>query len=91
MRTDRLAVLPGLAAAALLLTGCVTIIGSGPQLSAGVIIPLARPAWFPAMRGFIATAPRVRLLIYSEASTTDVLIRELTLTRLTSDGAAALP
>jgi 4-amino-4-deoxy-L-arabinose transferase-like glycosyltransferase len=59
--------------------------------SAGVMIPLARPAWFPAMRGFIATAPRVRLLIYSEASTTDVLIRELTLTRLTSDGAAALP
>ena len=35
-----------------------------------------------AMRGFIATAPRVRLLVYSEAPETDLLLRELTLTRL---------
>jgi 4-amino-4-deoxy-L-arabinose transferase-like glycosyltransferase len=57
--------------------------------AAGIAVPLAMPAWFPSMRGFIATAPRVRLLVYSEAPETDLLLRTLTLTRLKSqpDGA----
>jgi len=50
--------------------------------AAGIAVPLAMPGWFPSMRGFIATAPRVRLLVYSEAPETDLLLRELTLTRL---------
>ena len=50
--------------------------------AAGIMVPLAMPAWFPAMRGFTATAPRVRLLVYSEAPETDLLLRTLTLTRL---------
>lgn len=58
--------------------------------AAGIMVPLAMPEWFPSMRGFIATAPRVRLLVYSEAPETDLLLRALTLTRLShaeSDGA----
>jgi 4-amino-4-deoxy-L-arabinose transferase-like glycosyltransferase len=50
--------------------------------AAGIAVPLAMPGWFPSMRGFIATSPRVRLLVYSEAPETDLLLRELTLTRL---------
>jgi len=50
--------------------------------AAGIVVPLAMPGWFPSMRGFIATAPRVRLLVYSEAPETDLLLRQLTLTRL---------
>jgi 4-amino-4-deoxy-L-arabinose transferase-like glycosyltransferase len=57
--------------------------------AAGIAVPLAVPGWFPAMRGFIATAPRVRMLVYSEAEKTDLVVRQLAVTRLTAAGAPA--
>jgi hypothetical protein len=50
--------------------------------AAGIPVVLAVPDWFPTMRGFIATAPRVRLLIYSEAPQTELIVRQVTVTRL---------
>jgi hypothetical protein len=50
--------------------------------SAGIPAPLLREAWFPRDRAFVATAPAVNLLVYSEASETDFVISSLDVYRL---------
>jgi hypothetical protein len=45
--------------------------------SAGIPAPLRLPRWFPHERAFRATAPRVRLLVYSEAPETDFTLSAL--------------
>ena len=54
----------------------------GGVASAGIAASLHLPPWFPSERAFRATASRVRLLVYSEAPTTDFLISSLTVSRL---------
>jgi len=55
--------------------------------SAGIAAPLIREDWFPHARAFEATAPKVRVLVYSEAASTNFLIRQLSITRLKPKGA----
>ena len=50
--------------------------------SSGIPAPLISPRWFPAERAFIATAPQVRVLVYSEATSTDFVISSLDILRL---------
>jgi hypothetical protein len=50
--------------------------------SAGIPAPLIPLPWFPRERAFIATAPQVRVLIYSEAPSTDFTISSLDIVRL---------
>ena len=50
--------------------------------SAGIPAPLAVPRWFPRERAFRATAPQVRMLVYSEAPQTDFVISSLDIYRL---------
>ena len=55
--------------------------------SAGIAAPLIREDWFPHARAFEATAPKVRVLVYSEAVSTNFLIRQLSITHLKPKGA----
>jgi len=50
--------------------------------SAGIPAPLVAPRWFPRDRAFRATAPQVRVLVYSEAPQTDFVISSLDIYRL---------
>jgi hypothetical protein len=50
--------------------------------SSGIPAPLIAQPWFPRARAFIATAPQVRVLIYSEAPSTDFIITSLEILRL---------
>jgi len=50
--------------------------------SAGIPAPLGVPSWFPRERAFRATAPKVRVLVYSEAPETDFVISSLDIYRL---------
>jgi hypothetical protein len=50
--------------------------------SSGISAPLLREAWFPRDRAFVATAPAVNLLVYSEAPETDFVISSLDIYRL---------
>jgi hypothetical protein len=50
--------------------------------SSGIPAPLIAPLWFPRDRAFLATAPRVRVLIYSEAASTNFAITALDVFRL---------
>jgi len=50
--------------------------------SSGIPAPLIAPPWFPHDRAFIATAPQVRVLVYSEAPSTDFVISQLDILRL---------
>jgi 4-amino-4-deoxy-L-arabinose transferase-like glycosyltransferase len=50
--------------------------------SSGIPAPLIKPAWFPRDRAFEATAPAVRVLVYSEAPSTDFVISSLDIYRL---------
>ena len=50
--------------------------------SSGIPAPLIAQPWFPRDRAFIATAPQVRILVYSEAASTDFLISSLDVLRL---------
>jgi len=50
--------------------------------SSGIPAPLRLPRWFPHDRAFIATAPEVRVLVYSEAAATDFTIESLEIKRL---------
>jgi 4-amino-4-deoxy-L-arabinose transferase-like glycosyltransferase len=50
--------------------------------SSGIPAPLISPRWFPRDRAFVATAPKVRVLVYSEAPSTDFLISSLDIFRL---------
>jgi 4-amino-4-deoxy-L-arabinose transferase-like glycosyltransferase len=50
--------------------------------ASGIPAPLVAPPWFPRDRAFQATAPRVQVLIYSEAATTDFAIASLDIFRL---------
>jgi hypothetical protein len=61
--------------------------------SSGIAVPLIAEPWFPHDRAFIATAPRVRVLVYSEAASTDFLISSLEILRLrpTSGHTATAP
>ncbi len=45
--------------------------------SSGIPAPLRLPRWFPHDRAFVATAPRVRVLLYSEAPSTDFTVESL--------------
>jgi 4-amino-4-deoxy-L-arabinose transferase-like glycosyltransferase len=56
--------------------------------SAGIPAPLISERWFPRERAFIATAPEVRVLIYSEAPSTDFFISGLDIFRLVPATAA---
>ncbi len=58
--------------------------------SSGIPAPLLGEPWFPRDRAFIATAPAVRVLVYSEAPETDFVISSLEICRLrpVSDAAA---
>ncbi len=51
--------------------------------SSGIPAPLLAPRWFPRDRAFVATAPHVRVLVYSEAPSTDFLISSLDIVRMT--------
>jgi hypothetical protein len=50
--------------------------------SSGIPAPLIAQPWFPRDRAFIATAPQVRILVYSEAASTDFVISSLDVLRL---------
>ena len=50
--------------------------------SSGIPAPLVAQPWFPHDRAFIATAPQVRVLVYSEAPSTDFTISSLEILRL---------
>jgi len=50
--------------------------------AAGIPAPLLAPRWFPRDRAFRATAPAVRVLVYSEAPATDFVISSLDIYRL---------
>jgi 4-amino-4-deoxy-L-arabinose transferase-like glycosyltransferase len=50
--------------------------------SAGIPAPLFLPRWFPRDRAFRATAADVRVLVYSEAPTTDFTVSSLEIDRL---------
>ena len=57
--------------------------------SSGIPARLVAQPWFPGDRAFIATAAAVRILVYSEAPSTDFSIRSLDIFRLrpaTADG-----
>jgi 4-amino-4-deoxy-L-arabinose transferase-like glycosyltransferase len=56
--------------------------------SAGIPAPLGVPSWFPRERAFRATAPKVRVLVYSEAPETDFVISSLDIYRLRPAAAA---
>jgi hypothetical protein len=45
--------------------------------SAGIPAPLIAQRWFPRERAFIADAPHVRMVVYSEAPSTDFVISSL--------------
>jgi hypothetical protein len=53
--------------------------------SAGMPTPLAHEPWFPGDRAFIATAPHVRIAIYSEAPRTDFTVSSVSIYRLRRD------
>lgn len=57
--------------------------------SSGILVPVGRESWFPRDRAFIATAPQVRVVVYSEAPATDFLISSLDVYRLTPRAAVA--
>jgi 4-amino-4-deoxy-L-arabinose transferase-like glycosyltransferase len=59
--------------------------------ASGIPAPLGAPAWFPRDRAFIATAPQVQVLVYSEAPSTDFLISSLEIARLRPAAAPARP
>jgi hypothetical protein len=50
--------------------------------SSGIPAPLIAQRWFPRERAFIAEAPQVRMLVYSEAPSTDFVISSLDVLRL---------
>jgi 4-amino-4-deoxy-L-arabinose transferase-like glycosyltransferase len=50
--------------------------------SSGIPAPLVAASWFPHARAFRATAPAVRVLVYSEAPETDFVISSLEIFRL---------
>lgn len=50
--------------------------------SSGIGAPLITQDWFPHDRAFLATAPQVRVLVYSEAPSTDFVISSLEIRRL---------
>ena len=50
--------------------------------SAGIPAPLIAQRWFPRERAFVADAPKVRMLVYSEAPSTDFMISSLDVLRL---------
>src|SRR5439155_25125529 len=50
--------------------------------SSGIPAPLVSPEWFPHDRAFVATAPQVRVLVYSEAPSTDFTISSLDIVAL---------
>jgi hypothetical protein len=54
----------------------------GGAASAGIPAPLRLPRWFPRDRAFRATAPEVRVLVYSEAPHPDFVISSLDIFRL---------
>jgi 4-amino-4-deoxy-L-arabinose transferase-like glycosyltransferase len=59
--------------------------------SSGIPAPLVAPRWFPRDRAFRATAPEVRVLVYSEAPETDFEISSLDIYRLLPAAAAPQP
>ena len=54
----------------------------GGASSSGIPAPLIAQRWFPSDRAFIATAPEARVLVYSEAPSTDFMISSLEILRL---------
>jgi 4-amino-4-deoxy-L-arabinose transferase-like glycosyltransferase len=58
---------------------------SGASAS-GIAAPLALPEWFPDLRAFHAVADQVRVLVYSEAPETTLVVRRLTIRRLERAG-----
>ena len=50
--------------------------------SSGIPAPLRLPRWFPHDRAFIASAPEVRVLLYSEAPSTDFTVESFEIQRL---------
>ncbi len=54
----------------------------GGASSSGIPAPLIAAPWFPHDRAFVATASKVRVLVYSEAPSTDFLISALDIVRL---------
>jgi 4-amino-4-deoxy-L-arabinose transferase-like glycosyltransferase len=53
--------------------------------SSGIPAPLIPQRWFPQERAFIATAPQVRVLVYSEAPSTNFVISSLDIFRLRTE------
>jgi hypothetical protein len=54
--------------------------------SSGIPAPLIAQPWFPRDRAFMATAPQVRVLVYSEAPSTDFRISSLQIAPLRPAG-----
>src|SRR5262249_43760130 len=65
------------------------LLSRGGAASAGIPASLHLPSWFPSERAFHATAAGVRLLVYSEAPTTDFRISSLGVYHLQPAGKAA--
>jgi hypothetical protein len=59
------------------------VLSLGGASSSGMLTPLKTEPWFPSDRAFIATASQVRIIVYSEAPSTDFLISSLDVYRLT--------
>ena len=59
--------------------------------SSGIPAALIPEPWFPHDRAFIATAPQVQVLVYSEAPATDFVIGSLDVFRLTPKRVASHP
>ena len=60
------------------------VLSLGRASSAGMPTPIAHPPWFPGDRAFIATAPHVQILIYSEAPSTDFTVSSVRIYRLST-------
>ncbi len=57
--------------------------------SSGIPAPLVAEPWFPRDRAFVATAPQVRVALYSESPATDFIVSSLQIIRLRPVAGAA--
>jgi 4-amino-4-deoxy-L-arabinose transferase-like glycosyltransferase len=67
------------------------VLSLGGASAAGMPTLLAHEPWFPGDRAFIATAPQVPIVIYSEAPRTDFAVSSVEIYRLGREPAGAPP
>jgi 4-amino-4-deoxy-L-arabinose transferase-like glycosyltransferase len=67
------------------------VLSLGGASASGMPTPLAHEPWFPGDRAFIATAPQVPIVIYSEAPRTDFTVSSAEIYRLRREPPGATP